>query len=1314
MKSSKKTFFPNRNTLIGGGLLFCIVLFSLTSCDNFLNGAETRQEIEDAIAYNNAPSSTLILKAPEGCGDFLSAGEKSCKVGYSIDVQFTVNSDSYVYRGLEAVSKSNAGGSHSDYVEFSELSTESEKSKGLYKVRIKLLKQSDDIMIRPKCLLLPKMLQASPAFTPSGYEQDEIIKFIFNKAMSAESFGNFDCVSIYSESGDLKQFFDPPYFSDNNTVLNIPPKQDTHILTPDSGQKLDISVSIDFIGVKDSDGLSIAQNASHSYRINDNFGNQQKAKFLVRTVEGTGSFISDGEKECTVGYGFELQFSVNQADYKFVGLEAVSKAGNESRDDFVSFTQRESNSTSETSGSYKIFVRALKPGDDILIRPKCILLPKVTSSEPAADNTSYQQDTSIKVHFNKKIKLSDFSDEYGFLKNIEITSGDTNLLDTSSGKFPYYKAPYLEDEDKTLVIPIVKGNYIIKDNSTKEISVSVKLEGLKDAVEGENAAFTQTSYDFNFKINSTKDSLPPQFKVLNLARTEADARNGTNLITMDEFTHYAAKANYGGDSTKVAENIQNHHVNKVWIYFEAEDTDSGVAGLEIREQLIRNKMGAVIQGSIYGYNNPGLKSRNYIVNTTDNASLSECIEYIFNSDDDGVVKLDFILHDKAENKTEDNLIKSLDLIKDTVCELDIQLYNTSGYVNENQLIYPFNFQLIPTLLSYDYMKDIDGEKYQDSFLFPNEEDESVAARIAGIFYGYNEENLHIVDSELISNVTKYSNYYKAYFYETHFVVNADPYKNLIIKIMIQDTVGNTKYVTKTLPAAMDVLFADLSKLQEDNSITIMIDNSNQSEFYLRPKYKNNLENSDGSLLEAKGPYATSLIRVENLFSYGDGYYYLYVCYSEDRPQGNNRNLSSYLGKSILIKKEGNAYSIVNAETQVTPVSQNDVPEFEVQVAQPVVNAGVRNIKITYKNFEPNPKLKYLIHYKAQSPGTAEGYSASVNFSVPSEYCSYDFWAVVMNEQNDKYESLVPITEELVEDNIPPVINATLYRGAPGQLLFSDVSQAYSTMTIKIQDQKLKNDNDIAKIKYVLSNTNSEIIDWKNDTRIMETPIKELADTASTSIWGFDIITYEQDFPNYCYVLVQDLAGNYSQDQYLCRAEKTYSPKINYSNGAFSISVSYINKQFINSNNYWQSCEDSTNTITLSAAEKKSFVLIHSWNKLDTGSTGYKYMYADPIYFYPDYYISNLECDLKNISAGLFGYDISADQPCFAHTMYYPYNLGNAAEVWINRGQETGVVMKKKSFTYFYDNTNGVPSGYYYTTVVHFADGTVLMTDVKQK
>ena len=1310
--------------LIGGGLLLCIVnLLSLTSCENFLNGESVKEEIVDTIAYNNAKDISISLSCKEEMGIILPENTVSGKLGYNIELQFIPNTSNYAVKNpeglFEAVSHKDNSVSRSDCVEFTSIEqSAADKKDGIYRAKVKVKNDAGDILIRPSsaaCVLLPKNTGISPENDSKGVDQDTKIKITFNKALNPESFGDFSMLEIYStETSDLKEFFDTPYFSEDKKSMYITPKSSRLLLAPDGGKQfMDITVALELSDVTDCDGLKVSGKINHTYRINQNYGNQKKVKVLVRTVDGTGSFLSDGEKECTVGYSLgELQFTLNKADYYFKCLEAVSKNDAKvSRAEKVSFTETDSDSE---RGIYKYKVTVTEEADDILIQPKCILLPKARASYPVSDNTTYQQDTSIKVYFNKKIKLSDFADENGFLKNIEIKSGDTNLLDTSGGKLPYYKAPYLEDEDKTLVIPIVKGNYIIKDNSTKEISVSVKLEGLKDAVEGENADFAQASYDFNFKINSTKDSVPPQFKVLRLARTEQDARNGTNLITMDEFTHYAAKANFGGDSTKVAENIQNHHVNKVWIYFEGEDADSGVAGLEIREQLIRNKMGAVIQGSIYGYNNPGLKSRNYIVNTTDNASLSECIEYIFNSDDDGVVKLDFILHDKAENKTEDNLIKSLDLIKDTVCELDIQLYNTSGYVNENQQIYPFNFQLIPTLLSYDYMKDIDGEKYQDSFLFPNEEDESVAARIAGIFYGYNEENLHIVDSELISNVTKYSNYYKAYFYETHFVVNADPYKNLIIKIMIQDTVGNTKYVTKTLPAAMDVLFADLSKLQEDNSTTIMIDNSNQSEFYLRPKYKNNLENSDGSLLEAKGPYATSLIRVENLFSYGDGYYYLYVCYSEDRPQGNNRNLSSYLGKSILIKKEGNAYSIVNAETQVTPVSQNDVPEFEVQVAQPVVNAGVRNIKITYKNFEPNPKLKYLIHYKAQSPGTAEGYSASVNFSVPSEYCSYDFWAVVMNEQNDKYESLVPITEELVEDNIPPVINATLYRGAPGQLLFSDVSQAYSTMTIKIQDQKLKNDNDIAKIKYVLSNTNSEIIDWKNDTRIMETPIKELADTASTSIWGFDIITYEQDFPNYCYVLVQDLAGNYSQDQYLCRAEKTYSPKINYSNGAFSISVSNINKQFINSNNYWQSCEDSTNTITLSAAEKKSFVLLHSWNKLDTGSTGYKYMYADPIYFYPDYYISNLECDLKNISAGLFGYDISADQPCFAHTMYYPYNLGNAAEVWINRGQETGVVMKKKSFTYFYDNTNGVPSGYYYTTVVHFADGTTLMTDVKQK
>lgn len=108
----------------------------------------------------------------------------------------------------------------------------------------------------------------------------------------------------------------------------------------------------------------------------------------------------------------------------------------------------------------------------------------------------------------------------------------------------------------------------------------------------------------------------------------------------------------------------------------------------------------------------------------------------------------------------------------------------------------------------------------------------------------------------------------------------------------------------------------------------------------------------------------------------------------------------------------------------------------------------------------------------------------------------------------------------------------------------------------------------------------------------------------------------------------------------------------------------------------------------------------------------------PYYYYPPYIKARdtdkpMVCDLKDLYIGQAGINILADQPCFVHTMYCPNKLENTPEAWLNGGIETGLVMKQKSFTYSYDNLSGVPDGYYYTTIVHFADGTMLMTDVKK-
>ncbi|MEE3314429.1 MAG: hypothetical protein VZR56_09765, partial [Treponema sp.] len=65
--------------LLGGGL---IAAFGLASCENFLNGAEIKKEIEDEIAYANADSYTIRVDYPKGRGVVKSpaGGETSQKV----------------------------------------------------------------------------------------------------------------------------------------------------------------------------------------------------------------------------------------------------------------------------------------------------------------------------------------------------------------------------------------------------------------------------------------------------------------------------------------------------------------------------------------------------------------------------------------------------------------------------------------------------------------------------------------------------------------------------------------------------------------------------------------------------------------------------------------------------------------------------------------------------------------------------------------------------------------------------------------------------------------------------------------------------------------------------------------------------------------------------------------------------------------------------------------------------------------------------------------------------------------------------------
>lgn len=1325
----KRSLLKTTILLLGVGLA---ALTGFSSCENFMKGGQVRDEIVDVIAYNNAPSCTVSF-SDEGMGSFLVNKKETFKVGYASQVQFEVTKEKYHFVGFKAVINDSDKTPLKDYVKFESADNdERNAAKGIYKYNVTILKERKDILIIPDCKELPKITQITPAFESNGCEQDFPIEIKFNKAIDIEA-TPFDpaCISIFADE-DLAQYFNTAKLTSDNKTVYISPKE--LLLKPNETRNyLTIEVDYDFTNLVDEDKLPLTEKGTHTYKINKNFREQKFVKVQPETDDAYGKFLSTEEKQCTVGYTVDIQFTLKKQDYKFVKFVPVITNGTtETPADCVIFENEEYDNE---SGIYKASVKvtkALNDNEKIIIRPECMLIPKITSVYPPKDNTSYPQDTSIKIYFNKAIKLSDFADQNGFLKNIIITTGSQDLLDTQDGKTPYYKSPYLEDEGKTLVIPIVSGNYLISDTQTKDIQVTVLLEELKDAVEGENLLFNQDEYSFAFKLNGEKDSTPPVLKTLNIARTQQDAMNGTNLISVEEFTHYAAKANYNDDSTKVAANIQNHHVNKVWVYFEAEDEQSGAAYLEVKEQLIRDTSAVEKVGLVF---DKTTNESNCIKNESTSKNFSGSFEYDFKSNEDGVARLDFYLFDYAGK----SVTKTVDLIKDTELNLNVYLYDLNPkYIFEVQNPHnvPYHIELKQKIDNQNlYIKDIDENSYYDTFLTSNENDFLSTVKILSFEYGYSTTNMNIIDlSDQTYQVVNEGTQNNPKYREQIFVdINVDPYKDVYTKIKIQDLAGNITELSDVIP-----------KIIEISSVRIHEENSKLYWSFVLNSAPAKMVAFDGFCIKEASDNKTSIKEAINRNFYlsttktvSDHYSYYYQQWNaagaynlSNLPNGvysvaplyYDNGFYSYSGNYISITKTSSGWT-VNV-TNCVDLQSSDIPtqeQWSVLEDPYIKNLGTRTVHVNFdRSFIHNSQLDYFVYSESNSKNDyfpIADFSKPVNITVPTTYSNYDFKIVAYNKKGDCLQTDSK-TIDLSYDNIAPYISSAYP---------SKVTSGKREINIQIKEDGIGID-EAHTIKYYLSNQDhlENSIDWEKQSFV---PIS----VASIYAHTFEIVYYEKKCPQYLYIYTQDRNGNFSIKRFYHITENLEKyPRIFIENSYFyvdcdQLSYGYYDNgfSFINNNN-WSPITDiifnNNNNIpnqfyfSLTNTEKLSFLRIQLCRR--SGSSN-RYGCTYPLYVYPQYLLSRdtdnpIVCDLKDFYIGKAGINILADQPCFAHTLYCPRDLGDTAEAWLNGGLETGLVMKQKSFTYSYDNTAGVPDGYYYTTIIHFADGTVLMSPVMQK
>lgn len=180
-------------------------------------------------------------------------------VGETVDLKFTLTSG-YKFKGWRVLdSKDNPVSSEKiEIKDASVISTELCINEPV----------SDTIRVIADAVLLPKIKEVYPPFTPLGYDQNTTVKIKFNKPMNPESFGNFSCITLKKGEASASSFYGTPYFSEDYTELNIPPAANKPIIPADSDVDVaEISLSMNSLGIKDSDDLSITENLEHVYRV---------------------------------------------------------------------------------------------------------------------------------------------------------------------------------------------------------------------------------------------------------------------------------------------------------------------------------------------------------------------------------------------------------------------------------------------------------------------------------------------------------------------------------------------------------------------------------------------------------------------------------------------------------------------------------------------------------------------------------------------------------------------------------------------------------------------------------------------------------------------------------------------------------------------------------------------------------------------------------------------------------------------------------------------------------------------------------------
>ncbi|MCQ2585678.1 MAG: hypothetical protein MJ185_08800 [Treponema sp.] len=375
-------------------------------------------------------------------------------------------------------------------------------------VTIKSTEKSGSFIVNAVCVERPAVTAISPdtsASTSVSVPKDSDIEITFNKTLAAEN--DLSKITVFMDGYSVDEYFETRSISENKVILKS--NKDNPLPVTTGTKNILVTVPSDLFYEYGEDKIQIETGVEtvKKYKINSTSSIRAQVNFTAANGATIyGSIEPNGQLAYNYNDVIPLKFTEG-SQYKFTGWKVENGEG---------VVRVENLSSKETTVT---ILDSTAEKEIVKISPICIPYVQVTETEPAPNATGVRKDTIIKIAFDKEINRSLF--EAKPQDYVSVFNGIIEMTDN-------YTAPKLQEDNKTIVISPDFTNAInfgaaTSISMTVICSQEIPFADTKDQLSGD--------YKLTFKMSNTKDTTPPVMAgTVKLAKTvEGLSSEGTLL-----------------------------------------------------------------------------------------------------------------------------------------------------------------------------------------------------------------------------------------------------------------------------------------------------------------------------------------------------------------------------------------------------------------------------------------------------------------------------------------------------------------------------------------------------------------------------------------------------------------------------------------------------------------------------------------------------------------------------------------------------------------------------------------------------------------